>query len=748
MMKPLVQGGPDFWPGAQAKRGPEHVAAPDVAPQPVEASLRLGGLSCSACTMTIEAALRQVDGVLQAHVSAVSACATVRWDGARTDVPALIRAIERAGYQAVPDTAAGARTLRQREARTALWRLFVAGLCAMQIMMLATPSYVAGPGELAPDLKHLLDWGSWLLALPVMAFSATPFFRGAWRAWQNKRIGMDVPVALGIAVAFIGSSGATFDPGGLFGDAVYFDSLTMFVAFLLGGRLLEMQARHRAAVALEDTLAGLPERALRVRADGSVETVPVHQLVRGDVLRVPAGQALVADGVLLEGHTAVDESLLSGESTPVAKAPGDSLVAGSVNGHAALLMRVERVGADTRYEAIVGLMRQAQTLRPVSLASSERWAGPFLWAVLLVAGAAALAWQAIDPARAVWVAVSVLIVTCPCALALAAPSALLAAAGAMGRRGLLLRRLDAIDGLARVQLLCIDKTGTLTDPRQQTLRLQRLAPDARWDDAALMRIGASLAGWSSHPVARALVAAAPGPAHGGCWQSPSEVAGKGLQALDAQGRAWRLGVAGWAGALASEAQQRGAATLSVDGQALACFELQEQPRPGVVDCLRQLQQGGLKVLLLSGDDPARVGRFAASVGLADWRGGMAPEDKLRVVREAQAAGLRVAMLGDGINDAPVLAQADVSVAMGEGAGVARCEADAVLVSNRLQDLASARELARKTRRVMRQNLAWAVAYNAASVPLALLGWLPPWAAGLGMAGSSLVVVFNALRLAR
>ncbi|HSI49449.1 MAG TPA: cation-translocating P-type ATPase [Ideonella sp.] len=727
--------------GLAPEREPEAVRA---APQWTESALRLGGLTCSACVLPIEGALRAVDGVLQAHVSAVSACATVRWDRARTDEPALIRAIERAGYQAVPDTAAGARALRQREARTALWRLFVAGLCAMQNMMLATPSYVAGPGELAPDLKHLLDWGSWLLALPVMAFSASPFFRGAWRAWQNRRIGMDVPVALGIAVAFAGSSGATFDPGGLFGDAVYFDSLSMFVAFLLGGRLLEMQARHRAAVALEDTLAGLPETALRLRADGVVETVPVHQLLRGDVLRVPAGQTLAADGVLLEGSPAVDESLLSGESALVAKQPGDRLVAGSVNGHAALLMRVEGLGPDTRYEAIVSLMREAQTLRPASLASSERWAGPFLWAVLLVAGAAALAWQSIDPSRAVWVAVSVLIVTCPCALALAAPSALLAAAGAMGRQGLLLRRLDAIDGLAEAQLLCIDKTGTLTDPRLQTLRLQRLQADSRWDDAALLRIGASLAGWSSHPVAKALAAAAPGPAHGGCWHSPSEVPGKGLQALDAQGRAWRLGVAGWAGELHGQA----ATTLSVDGQALACFELQEQPRPGVVDCLRQLQQGGLKVLLLSGDDPARVGRFAASVGLSDWRGGMAPEDKLRVVREAQAAGQRVAMLGDGINDAPVLAQADVSVAMGEGAGVARSEADAVLVSNRLQDLASARALARKTQRVMRQNLAWALAYNAASVPLALMGWLPPWAAGLGMASSSLVVVFNALRLAR
>jgi Cu2+-exporting ATPase len=736
----------DALPDVEPPAGTRWLPASDGSAPWAESSLRLGGLHCAACAGTIEAALMAVDGVRQAEVSAAAACATVRWDPARTAPSALVRAIERAGYQAVPDTAAGARALRLAESRQALWRLFVAALCAMQVMMLATPAYVSRAGELAPDLKQLLDWGSWLLTLPVLCFSAWPFFQGAWRAARNRRIGMDVPVALGIAVAFVASSGATFDPGGLFGREVYFDSLTMFVAFLLGGRLLETRARHRAAVLLEDTLGRLPETVLRVQPDGRVEAVAVHRLQRGDALRVPAGETFAADGVLLEGHTRVDESLLSGEPTPVPKRAGDAVVAGSINGSSAVLMRVERLGADTRYEAIVSLMRQAQTHKPALLMRSERWAGPFLWAVLLAAVLAGVAWQWIDPSRAVGVAVAVLIVTCPCALSLAAPAALLSATGAMARRGLLLRRLDAIERLARIDTLFVDKTGTLTDTRAHAVRLQRLAPDARWSDDDLRRIAASIAGWSSHPISRALAVAEPGEAGDIPWRLRAEVAGKGLQAIDSEGRLWRLGAAGWAGAV--EADNDAATVLGIGGLALACFHTDEQPRPEVAACLRELEHDGVRVVLLSGDNPVRVQRFATRLGLSHWHGGLSPEDKLRHVQAAQASGHVVGMLGDGINDAPVLARADVSLAMGEGAAVARTGADGVLVSNRLADVVAARQLARRTLRVVRQNMAWSLAYNAACVPLALLGWLPPWAAGLGMACSSLGVVLNAARLGR
>ena len=726
-----------------------------------ESSLRIGGMHCAACAGTIEQALGRVAGVIEARVSAAAQCATVRWDAGLTRPSALVRAIESAGYVAAPDTAAAARALRKAEARTALWRLFVAAFCAMQIMMLATPAYVSAPGELAPDLKRLLDWGGWLLSLPVLWFSAEPFFAGAWRALRQRRIGMDVPVALGIAVAFIASSGAAFDPGGLFGAEVYFDSLAMFVSFLLGGRYLEMRARHHAERSLEEATMQLPDTALRLGPEGRVEVVSVKRLRTGDLVRIPVGQPFAADGVLTEGATEADESLLTGESHPVAKACGDAVVAGSVNLLSPVLMRVDRVGADTRYEAIVALMRAARTQRPALLATADRWAAPFLWAVLLLAAAAGAAWSVIDPTRAVWVVVSVLIVTCPCALSLAAPSALLTAAGAMGRRGVLLRRLDAIQGLAKMQTLFVDKTGTLTEGRLRCVQVQRLDVDdplAGMATEALQGVAASLAGCSQHPLAAALRDAFA--AADMAWRDVQEVPGQGLQGRDAAGRRWRLGSAAWVGEGLSDAPGESSTaqapasdpgtqtTLGCDGHALLRFVFDERLRADASAAVRALQADGVRVHLLSGDDPVRAQRIASALGLASATGGLTPAAKLAAVRAAQQRGELVAMLGDGINDAPVLAQADVSLAMGEGALVARTQADGVLVSNRLGDIVRARALARQALRIVRQNLAWAALYNAACVPLALVGWLPPWAAGLGMATSSLFVVLNSLRLSR
>ncbi|HJV62798.1 MAG TPA: cation-translocating P-type ATPase [Albitalea sp.] len=712
-----------------------------------ESSFRVGGMHCAACASTIELALKGVPGVVDARVSAASQVASVRWDQRRTQASALVQAVTAAGYSAVPDTAAGARLLRRKESRGAIWRLFVAAFCAMQVMMLATPSYVSAAGELPPDIKHLLDWGSWLLTLPVLFFSATPFFAGAWRSLKSRRIGMDVPVALGIAVAFIGSSGAAFDPGGVFGGEVYFDSLTMFVSFLLGGRFLEMRARHRAAASLEETMGRLPQTVMRLAADGSIETVATHRLRRGDTVRVPVGDAFAADGVITRGSTQADESLLSGEATPVSKSAGDEVVAGSINLQAPVEMRAERVGADTRHEAIVALMREAQTQRPASLSAADRWAGPFLWTVLALAAAAAGVWSIVDPSRAVWVAVSVLIVTCPCALSLAAPSAMLSAAAAMARRGVLLRRLEAIEGLASMQALFIDKTGTLTDAGLHCIEMQRQGSDPRWSDDLLRGMAASLAAWSTHPLAKA-VAESHRPADVS-WRDVQETAGRGLQGTADDGRVWRLGSAQWVATGQPAAEEGGFETwLGCDGQALARWVIAERLREDAASAVQALQRDGVRVALLSGDAAARVQRMARLLGLADCQGALTPQDKLAAVRAAQSHGEVVAMVGDGINDAPVLAQADVSLAMGEGALVARSQADGVLVSNRLRDVARARGLAKKALRVMRQNLAWAAGYNAACVPLALVGWLPPWAAGLGMASSSLVVVLNSMRLAR
>ena len=708
-----------------------------------ESSLRIGGMHCAACATAIEQALRGLPGVLDVRVSTAAQLASVTWDAAATRPSVLVDAVARAGYSAVPDTAVAARELRRGESRDALWRLFVAVLCSMQVMMLAAPAYLSGPGELDPDLNRLLDWGSWLLTLPVMLFAARPFFAGAWRSVRGQRIGMDVPVALGLLVAFVASSGAAFDPGGVFGHEVYFDSLTMFVSFLLGARTLEMRERHRAEASLEATMGRLPDAATRENADGSVTVVSALRLEPGDIVRVPVGQAFAADGVLIRGSTRADEALLSGESLPIEKAPGDPVVAGSINVGAPVAMRVERVGADTRYEAIVALMRSARTQRPTAVAAADRWAAPFLWSVLALAATAGAVWSAVDPARAIWVVVSVLIVTCPCALSLAAPSALLASATAMARRGVLLRRIEAIEGLARMQTLFVDKTGTLTDAQERGVARMVRVDGGGDDDEVLRAIAASLAAWSLHPLAKAL-AQQGGPSL--VWSDLCEVPGQGMRGRAVDGVAWLLGRSPLE--VAANDSNDAETWLSRDGKPVACFRIVESVRPDAAAALDALRRDGVRLALLSGDAPGRVERIGRLLGVTDCRGGLTPHDKLVAVRDAQARGESVAMIGDGINDAPVLAQADTSFAMGEGAQIARAQADGVLVSGALADIVGARALAKRTLRIVRQNFVWAAAYNAACVPLALLGWLPPWAAGLGMATSSLVVVFNSLRLAR
>ena len=714
-----------------------------------ESALRISGMYCAACAGTLEQVLLTVPGVLRAQVSAASHCATVRYASPAL-ASHLVSAIEAAGYEAVPDTAASARSMRLKESRTALWRLFVAVFCAMQIMMLATPVYVSAPTELAADLKRLLEWAEWLLSIPVLWFSSAPFLVSAWRALRQRRINMDVPVALGIATAFIASSGAAFDPGGWFGSEVYFDSLAMFVSFLLGGRYLEMRARHRAEVALEVATARLPDTVMRVLPDGNVEQISALRLCTGDLVRVPVGQGFAADGVLTLGSTQADEAMLTGESRPVSKGVGDEVVAGSINLGAPVEMQVQRVGADTRFEAIVALMRGARTQRPALLAAADQWATPFLWAVLVMAAAAGAAWSVIDPSRAVWVVVSVLIVTCPCALSLAAPSAMLAAASAMGQGGLLLRRLDAIQNLARMQVLFVDKTGTLTQNSLDCTADLAGAAESADSIGCLQGTAASLAAWSTHPVSVAVSNAFE--AQPIAWRDVHEVPGAGMEGRDEQGHLWRLGSISWVTKATGSNQidAPGTCYFSRNGETRLTLHLTEHLRDDASEAVSALQADGVRVQLLSGDDRERAERVATSLGLSAARtsGGMTPDAKLAAVRQAQQHGHIVGMLGDGVNDAPVLALADVSIAMGEGALVARAQADAVLISNRLLDVVHARALAQRTLRVIRQNVVWAALYNAACVPLALLGLLPPWAAGLGMASSSLFVVLNSMRLSR
>jgi len=715
-----------------------------------ESTVVFEGMHCAACAGTIEQALRAVPGVVEADVNAASHRGRVVWDEGATRPSAWMRAVLRTGYRPLPAHGALASAQRQAETRKMMWRLGVAGLCMMQVMMYAAPAYFTAPGEIEPDLVHLLRWAQWVLSIPVVLFSCQPFFRNALRDVRLRRVSMDLPVALGMLITFVVSSLGTFEPDGLFGHEVYFDSLTMFVFFLLAGRWLELRLRDRTAGALEALMHRLPESVQRRDAAGGWPRVSIRRLRAGDVVRVLPGEAFPADGTILAGATSVDEALLTGESTPLARGVGQAVIAGSHNLVAPIELRVDQVGADTRYAQIVALMAQAATSKPRIAQLADRLAKPFLVFVLLAAGLACAWWWPADPGHALMIAVAILIVTCPCALSLATPAAMLASAGALARGGVLVRRLQALETLAGVDEIVFDKTGTLT---RDAFVLERVELRGGVSRAQALRLAAALAQGSLHPVSRAIAQAAREAGGEAALPLPladlRETAGMGVAARVADGqppRALRLGSAAFCG-LPAEMADGLASHLCDEAGWLASFHLREDLREDALAAVRELQAEGVRVRLLSGDRAeaaVRVGRLA---GIADVRGGCSPAGKLNAIRQAQQAGASVAMVGDGLNDGPVLAGADVSFAFGRAVPLARAQADFVVLSDRLAAIARARRQSRRTMRIVRQNLGWAAAYNAIGVPLALAGWMPAWAAGLGMAASSLLVVLNALRLA-
>jgi P-type Cu2+ transporter len=717
-----------------------------------ESSVVVEGMHCAACSFTVEEAIAAVPGVLHVQVSAGSHRARVVWDAARVLPSAWMQAIQSRGYRAVPANDVFASESRRRQARKALWRWLVAGLCMMQVMMYAWPAYIAPPGDLSAEMEQLLRWASWVLSLPVMLFSCGVFFSSAWRDLRRGSISMDLPVALGIGITFVVSSLGTFEPTGVFGREVYFDSLTMFVFFLLTGRWLELRLRNRTAGALETLMNRLPDSLERLTAHGVFERVAVRRLVVGDLVRVHPGEAFAADGVVEQGETLVDEALLTGESRALRRGPGAAVVAGSHNLSATVQVRVQGVGEQTRFAQIVALMQSASTTKPGSAALVDRMARPFLLAVLLAAALSCLWWWQTDPERALMVAVAVLVVTCPCALSLATPAAMLAAAGNLARQGVLVLNLQALQALAEVDTVVFDKTGTLT---QDAMALGQVEVRPGLAVSQVLQMAAALAAHSLHPASKALVAAAQLPGYAApAWASAGvrETAGQGVEGHAAPGYATpgrpqllRLGAAAFCG-VAPQAAPAPRVYMSDEQGWMATFELQEELRPQAVAAVAALAQAGVQVHMLSGDGADSVARVAELAGIGQARGGCSPADKLTALRAMQAQGHKVLMVGDGLNDGPVLAGAHVSIAFGRAVPLAQAQSDFVVLGDQLLSVAHALTLARKTMAIVRQNLWWAVLYNAACVPLAVAGLLPAWAAGLGMACSSLVVVVNALRL--
>ena len=702
-----------------------------------ETMLFVEGIRCTACVWLIERSLQALPGVTAVQVNPLARRARIIWFDRQVSLSQILERLARTGYRAWPLHARALDDLRRREARDALKRLIVAGFGAMQAMMFAAALYLRGAEAVDTSAEALFRWLGFIVATPVVLYSAAPFFKAAARSLAARRLSMDVPVAAAIALIYAASLIEALRGGG----HVYFDSVSMFVFFLLAGRYLEMRARHHAGD-LVDALARLtPSFADRRREDHSLERVGVHELHAGDRVHVGEGGLVPADGVLLSAACRVDEALVSGESAPILRRCGDALIAGSVLVDGPVDLQVERVGADTVLAGIAGLVERAQVERPQLARAGEQATGRFVVRVLSLTVLTAAGWSIIDPSRAFAAALAVLVVSCPCAFALAVPAAITRALNVLARCGVLVVKSDAIAALAQMSHVVFDKTGTLTMPRLTSVETFN---DASPESA--LRLAAALARESHHPLARAIAAACTDAALPAATQVRSE-AGLGLRGV-VSGHELKLGSSRF---VAPDQQFPGhadAVLLADQTGVIAALRVSEQLRPGMRDVIDALKAQGLQLHILSGDAPAKVADIAAKLDIANWRARASPADKLSELGKMRAQGARVLVVGDGVNDAPVLASADVGVALASGAEIARASSDIVLAGERLTALVTARRIARETMAVIQQNQRWALLYNLVAMPLAALGFVPPWLAALGMSFSSLCVIGNALRIGR
>ncbi|RMG36601.1 MAG: heavy metal translocating P-type ATPase [Gammaproteobacteria bacterium] len=705
------------------------------------ASLILEGITCAACVWLNERHVRSLPGVQDFQVNYSTHRAHVTWDDSQLHLSDILKAIASIGYIAHPFDPGRQEQVQKKEKSRALRRLFVAGLGGMQVMMLAVAMYAGDAYGMDALIEQFMRWVSLVLTLPVVLYSASGFFTTAWRDLRRRQLSMEVPVSLAIGAAFAASLWHTVLGQG----EIYYDSVCMFTFFLLASRYLEMTARHRAGQAAEALVKLLPATATRL-VDGRTEAVPVSSLTPGDIVIVRPGETIPADGRVVSGESSVDESLLTGESLPRHRALGDEVVGGSLNVESPLEVEVRSVGEDTMISGVVRLLDRAQAEKPRIARLADRVAGYFVAAQLSVAVLVAIGWYLAAPERAFEITLAVLVVTCPCALSLATPAAVTAAIGALTRLGLLVTRGHVLETLAVADQVVFDKTGTLT---RGLLSLTEVRPLGALDRQEVLDIAASLARDSEHPVARVLAM------HSGAPRPVEAIRSRPGQGLEGRidGRLYRLGHAGFVAELVGSdpppepGQAHGTPVyLGSEGGWLARFELRDRLRDDAAEAIRALREQGLEPHIFSGDAPAAVAAVARTLGIGDWAARMRPEDKLARVRELQAQGHKVVMVGDGVNDAPVLAGADVSIAMGQGAQLAHASADMVALSERLQVLPEGVRKAHATRAIIRQNLAWAVVYNLLAVPLAAAGWVAPWMAAIGMSFSSLVVVVNALRL--
>lgn len=713
-----------------------------------EATLVIEGITCAACIWLLEHHLQKQPGIASFSVNMTNHRAQLSWDETQITLSQILTEIHSIGYLAHPYRADVEEELLAKENKRAMRRLGIAGVGMMQVGTLAVALHFGAFSGIEENIKNWLRWISFIVCTPIVFYAARPFFQAALRDLKTRHLSMDVPVSIAIGAAYIASCWATIFESG----EVYFDSVSMFTFFLLFGRYLEMQARHRTGRAGNALQNLLPEAATKVVTDEQGKRqellVAASELVVGDIVLVKPGQTIPSDAVIIEGYSSIDESALTGEYLPKRRNPEDVVIGGTLNVENPLYVRITQIGAQTQLSAIVRLLERASEEKPAVAKIADTIASYFVAFVLASSAIVSISWYFVDPSQAFWVTLSVLVVTCPCALSLATPTALTTATGTLRQHGLLITRSHVLENLAATTDFVFDKTGTLT---QGNLSIEQTI--SHLDKGHVLSIAAALEANSQHPIADAFT-----PYLNQAANHIEVTLGQGIQGY-VENTLYRIGKAEFASEIITQNNSSSIISqpdehshwllLCSSEQVIAWFAIADTLRADGHYCVAQLKQANINVHMLTGDSSVSAIQVAADLAIDNLCQGASPEDKMRYIRELQEDPARkIVMVGDGINDLPVLAGAHTSIAMGSASDLAKTHADAVLTKGELAVIVDSLKLAKKTKRIIKQNIGWAIGYNFTALPLAALGMIPPYAAAIGMSLSSLIVVTNALRLAK
>lgn len=706
-----------------------------------ETTLAIDGITCAACAWLIEHQIGQCEGVEYLAVNLSAQRASIRWNLNQLPFSKLLAEFKSIGYTAQPWQADAQQKKLEQQNRTSLRRLIVAAIGSMQAMMFGIARDEGLLGSIEYIYTLLFQWAEFLLVTPVVIYSSWPFFISAWRELSHKRLNMDVSISLAILLGYFGSTYAIiFQVGQL-----HFYEISMFAFFLLFGRYIEMRTRHRIGSggnALQDLI---PQATILLNDLDEESYIPSRNLKPGDRILVKPGHTFPVDGTIISGHSSVNEATMTGEYLPVSCHPGHTVLAGTQNIDSPLIVLVVKTGQDVRLASISRLSERALAEKPKIATLANIVSQYFVAATLVVAISVFTIWWFLDPSRAFWITLSVLVVTCPCALALATPTALAVTNATLSRQGVLITRGHVLEGLAKADHIIFDKTGTLTEGRLELKATLWLGPQDDARQSTIAGYAAALETQSEHPIARAFIDSRDTAITATDIQAHT---GQGISG-NIQGQSYRLGRAdfAWPAQQLTPPGQEGQWLLFADQQAPLCwFRLSDQLRPDAREMLTALTQMGISAELLSGDQQGAVEATAQELGMTHFTASATPERKLERLRELQQQGRQVIMVGDGINDVPVLAGAQVSIAMGDATDLAKTSADTLLLSSRLIRIPQAIAKARMTRITIIQNLAISLGYNMMSLPAASMGLISPLLASIGMTASSMIVVFNALRL--